>query len=54
MNLGRSFIDFGSTATVTTGSDMCLIASNGGILLLSYGDTCRGTSDSSDCEYSQM
>ncbi len=30
MNLGRSFIDFGSTATVTTGSDMCLIASNGG------------------------
>ena len=29
MNFGRSFMDLGSTATVTTGSDMCLIASNG-------------------------
>ncbi|DAC06993.1 MAG TPA: hypothetical protein D7H80_05540 [Candidatus Poseidoniales archaeon] len=30
MNLGKSFIDFGSTATVTTGSEICLIASKGG------------------------
>ena len=34
MNFGRSFIAFGSTATVTTGSKICWISSNGVIPLV--------------------